>query len=187
MILSSIESEFSRYKALADAAMAQLTDAQLIEPGPGAGNSVAVVAWHIGGNLSSRFTDFLTSDGEKPGRNREAEFASRKLTHQELLDHWEHGWSVLFGSLSGLTDEQLGSTIIIRGVELKIHDALHRSLAHASYHVGQIVYLSKALRGPHWRYLSIPPGQSEAYNRNPTGEHADAHTSRIKGPTNDRE
>src|SRR3569832_1645142 len=100
MILSSVESEFRRYKALGDAAMDQLTDAQLIEPGPGSGNSVAVVAWHIAGNLTSRFTDFLTSDGEKPGRNREGEFATRTLTRQELLDHWEHGWGVLFGSLS---------------------------------------------------------------------------------------
>ena len=166
--------------------MAQLSEGELSKPGPGGGNSVAVVAWHIAGNLSSRFTDFLTADGEKSWRKREEEFAQRTPTRPELLDHWEHGWNVLFASLSGLTDGHLERSVIIRGTELRVHDALHRSLAHASYHVGQIVYLAKALRGPDWKYLSIPPGGSEAYNRNPTGEHGDAHASKLKGSIDNR-
>lgn len=179
MILNSIQAEYRRYKALADSAMAQLSETELGEPGPSHGNSVAVVAWHIAGNLASRFTDFLESDGEKPWRNREDEFSPRTPTREELLTHWERGWQVLFESLSRLTDEQLGQNVVIRGTHLQVHEALHRSLAHTSYHVGQIVYLAKVLRGTDWKYLSIPPGRSEAYNRNPAGERADAHTSRL--------
>ncbi|MEW6208243.1 MAG: DUF1572 family protein [Acidobacteriota bacterium] len=180
MILTSIEAEYRRYKTLADAAMAQLSETQLSEQGIFGGNSVAIVARHIAGNLASGFTDFLVADGEKPWRNREDEFSARTPTRQELLDHWEHGWKVLFESLSGLTDEQMEQSVVIRGTQLRVHEALHRSLAHTSYHVGQIVYIAKALRGPQWKYLSIPPGGSEAYNRNPTGERADAHTSKLK-------
>jgi hypothetical protein len=180
-LLTSVEAEYRRYKAMADAAMAQLSEAELTRPGPNGGNSVAVVAWHIAGNLSSRFTDFLTTDGEKPWRNREDEFAPRTPTRRELSDHWEQGWKVLFGSLAGLTDEHLEQSVTIRETELRVHDALHRSLTHASYHVGQIVYVAKALRGPDWGYLSIPPGGTEAYNRNPTTEHAEAHASKLEG------
>jgi len=163
--------------------MAQLSEAQLSEPGSSSSNSVAVVAWHISGNLASRFTDFLVTDGEKPWRKREEEFAQKTRTRQELMGYWERGWKVLFESLSELTDGHLEQTVVIRGTELKVHEALHRSLAHTSYHVGQIVYLAKALRGTAWEYLSIPPGGSEPYNRNPMSERADTHTSRLKGST----
>jgi len=179
-IVASIEAECRRYKSLADAAMSQLAEAELSESGPNGGNSIAIVAWHVAGNLASRFTDFLTSDGEKPWRDREKEFAPRTPTRQELMDHWERGWKALLESLSNLTDDHLKETVLIRGTELQVHEALQRSLAHASYHVGQIVYLAKALRGAEWEYLSIPPGGSEAYNRNPTAERADDHTSRLK-------
>ncbi len=179
-ILTSIEAEYRRYKALADAAMGQLKEAQLNEAGPQDGNPVAVVAWHIAGNLRSRFTDFLVADGEKPWRKREEEFARAWRTRQALTGHWEQGWQVLFASLSELTDEHLHHTVRIRGTALKVHEALHRSLGHTCYHVGQIVYLARALRGPAWVYLSIPPGQSEAYNQHPTSERAEAHTARLK-------
>ena len=181
-ILASIEAEYRRYKALADAAMAQLTEAQLNDQDSNAGNSVAIVAWHIAGNLRSRFTEFLVADGEKPWRKREEEFALDRRTRQELTEHWELGWQALFRSLSELTDGQLHQTVIIRGTELRIHEALHRSLAHTCYHVGQIVYVAKALRGPDWEYLSIPPGKSEAYNQNPTRERAEVHTARLRRP-----
>jgi hypothetical protein len=169
-ILGSIEGEYRRYKTLAEKALAQLTDEQLTQAGRSESNSIATLVWHISGNLASRFTDFLTSDGEKPWRDRDTEFAPRTVSRAELNDKWEKGWTVLFDSLAELEDEQLQAVVTIRGVPFLVHEALHRSLAHASYHVGQIVFLAKALRGGQWRYLSIPPGKSGAYNQNPIAE-----------------
>jgi len=169
-ILESIEGEFRRYKALAEGAIGQLTDEQLLLAGSSDSNSVATLVWHISGNLVSRFTEFLTSDGEKPWRDRDAEFLARNVGRTELREKWEHAWAVLFRALADLDDERLHSVVKVRGVDFSVHEALHRSLAHTSYHVGQIVFLAKALRGGTWRYLSIPPGQSAAYNANPTGE-----------------
>jgi hypothetical protein len=178
-IIESIRAEYLRYKALADAAIRQVADADLSTPGPNGGNSVAVVCWHLSGNLRSRFTDFLTTDGEKPWRHREEEFQARTVSRDELVAKWEQGWETLFGALASLTDEQLGGTITIRGQSLGINEALLRSLAHAAYHVGQIVYLAKSLRGGEWVYLSIPPGGSDAYNQNPKGERASGHAAAL--------
>jgi hypothetical protein len=169
-IIESIEGEFRRYKATGEGAIGQLTDEQLSHTGGGDGNSVTTIVWHVSGNLASRFTDFLHSDGEKPWRNRDEEFVARAVTRAALMEKWEQGWAILFESLRGLDDEHLHATVTIRGVALPVHDALHRSLAHASYHVGQIVFLAKALRGTGWRYLTIPPGGSAAYNANPVRE-----------------
>ncbi len=180
-VLSSIEAEYRRYKTVAESAMLQLSDAEVGAAGPSDANSVAIIAWHIGGNLSSRFTEFLATDGEKPWRMREEEFTSRTVTRKELADHWEKGWKALFNTLSSLTDERLDGVVTIRHVELSVAEALHRSLAHVSYHVGQIVFLARALRGREWQYLSIPPGGSEAYNQDPTREHAGEHTSHLGG------
>jgi hypothetical protein len=118
------------------------------------------LAWHVSGNLKSRFTDFLTADGEKPWRDRDAEFQSRRVTQAELLEKWEEGWGVLFATLRDLTDSDLGRSVTIRNHPLSAAEALHRSLAHISYHVGQIVFIAKAMRGKEWENLSIPPGQS---------------------------
>jgi uncharacterized damage-inducible protein DinB len=178
--VDSIRAEYLRYKALADAAMDQLEEAQLSLPGPNGGNSIAVICWHVAGNLRSRFTDFLTSDGEKPWRHREEEFASRTVTRAELLTKWNGGWEALLGALASLSDEQLQQNVTIRGQPLRVHEALHRSLSHASYHVGQIVYLAKVLRGAEWRYLSIPPGGSDAYNQAPTREKPSAHSAALE-------
>jgi hypothetical protein len=123
--------------------------------------------------LESRFTDFLTSDGEKPWRGREEEFAERRVTRDEMLAKWEGGWSVLLDTLAALTDKDLSREVTIRQVPLKVHEALHRSLAHAASHVGQMVLIGKTLKGGGWHYLSIPPGQSDAYNQNPTLEKPD--------------
>jgi len=164
MLIEAIREEYRRYKALAEGAFVQLSDAELAAGGPAGGSSVATIAWHVSGNLRSRFTDFLASDGEKPWREREEEFAARTVTRDELLTTWNAGWSALFDAIAGLTDQDLGRTVTIRQNPLLVCEALERSLAHTSYHVGQIVYLAKALRGPSWRYLSIPPGQSAAYN-----------------------
>ena len=169
-IVESIEGEYRRYKALAEGAIEQLDDGQLCQATGDGSNSIATIVWHVSGNLESRFTDFLEADGEKPWRDRDSEFLQRKVTRAELLEKWEKGWSVLFEALAGLNDEQLQEVVTIRGVPLSVADALHRSLAHAAYHVGQIVFLAKELRGGEWRYLSIPPGESAAYNENPLRE-----------------
>jgi uncharacterized damage-inducible protein DinB len=178
-LIESVRAEYLRYKALADAAMDQLAEAQLSAPGPSGGNSIAVICWHVAGNLRSRFTDFLTSDGEKPWRQREEEFAQRTVTRAELQEKWNTGWEALLGALDGLDDDQLQRTVTIRGQPLRVHEALHRSLSHASYHVGQIVYLAKSLRGAEWQYLSIPPGKSDAYNQAPTKDKPSAHSAAL--------
>jgi uncharacterized damage-inducible protein DinB len=172
--VESIRAEYLRYKALAEAAIDQLSEDQLSAPGPHGNNSIATICWHVSGNLQSRFTDFLTSDGEKPWRQREEEFQTRTVTRSELLSKWSQGWDVLLGTLSSLGDEQLQLTVTIRGQSLRAHEALHRSLAHLSYHVGQIVYVAKSLRGKDWKYLSIPPGKSDEYNQAPTREKPDS-------------
>ena len=118
----------------------------------------------------SRFTDFLSSDGEKPWRKRDSEFVSRKVSRSELREKWNDGWDCLFASLEDLSDGNLGDRVSIRCQQLTVHEALHRSLAHVSYHVGQIVYIAKSFRGDSWRFLSIPPGESEKYNLNPSSE-----------------
>jgi len=182
LIVSSVQAEYLRYKGLAEAAIAQLSDADLVLPGPGDGNSIAVLCWHLAGNFRSRFTEFLTSDGEKPWRQREEEFRRRAVTKQELLAYWEGGWAVLIETLGKLTDADIDREVTIRGQPLRVAEALHRSLAHASYHVGQIVYQARGLKGGDWRWLSIPPGQSDRYNAKPTMEKATAHSERLRGP-----
>ena len=168
-IVSSIEGEWRRYKVLGEGALRQLRDEELGTSGLSNGNSVAVIVWHIAGNLKSRFTDFLISDGEKPWRDRDAEFQPRSsVTRAELFEKWNDGWSTLFSALDPLTDEDLSRAVMIRGEKFLVHEALHRLLAHTSYHVGQIVYLAKSFRGDEWNCLTIPLGKSEEYNRNPT-------------------
>jgi uncharacterized damage-inducible protein DinB len=165
--IAAVEGEYRRYKACAEGAFAQLTGAQLNAQPNSEANSIAMIVWHMSGNLASRFTDFLTTDGEKPWRKREEEFAPRLVSKPECLDKWEAGWKVLLDALEPLTDAHLEHTVYIRKQPLTVREALFRSLAHASYHVGQIVYVAKTLRGAGWEYLTIPPGKSEAYNRNP--------------------
>jgi len=160
-LVASIEGEYRRYKSLGENAINQLPDAQLAEAA-GSSNSIATIVWHVAGNLASRFTDFLTSDGEKPWRDRDSEFLARHVNRVELQAKWEGGWRVLFAALSALSDPDLAKTVTIRGQPHTVAEALHRSLAHTSYHVGQIVFVAKALRGADWRYLSIPPGQSSS-------------------------
>ena len=160
-VLTSIESEYRRSKALGERAMEQLETEQLCTSSAH-GASVATLVWHIAGNLKSRFTDFLTSDGEKPWRNRESEFEERLATLEELMAKWEDGWSALFEALAGLGDEDLSRQVTIREEPRSVIAALHRSLAHTSSHVGQIIYVAKMLKGEEWTYLSIPPGGSRA-------------------------
>lgn len=179
-LIESIRGEFTRYKALAEGALAQLDDEQIVASAAGGGNSIATICWHMAGNLRSRFTDFLSSDGEKPWRKREEEFQPRSVTKTELLTHWEAAWGILVATLESLDEADLDRTVTIRGQALRVHEALHRALAHASYHVGQIVYAARALRGSGWRFLSIPPGQSDAYTAAPRFEHSTAHAEHLR-------
>jgi uncharacterized damage-inducible protein DinB len=155
-LLTSIESEYQRYRTLGERAINQMSDEQLSHTPDPESNSVTTIVWHISGNLESRFTDFLTSDGEKPWRKRDEEFEARRVSRADLLEKWERGWRVLDASLQALTDADLSRTIAIRGESMPVHQALHRSLAHTSYHVGQIVYLAKSLQGGKWATLSMP-------------------------------
>ncbi|MGH9422974.1 MAG: DUF1572 family protein [Thermoanaerobaculia bacterium] len=169
-IVKSVEAEFRRYKAYAEGAFEQVPDHKLSEPGTGGGNSLAILCWHISGNLKSRFTDFLSSDGEKPWREREEEFAARSVSRSEFMGKWAEGWEVLFATLDSFGDDRLSDDVQIRRQPMKVHEALHRSLSHVSYHVGQIVYIAHAFAADNWRYLSIPPGGSASYNATPTME-----------------
>ncbi len=161
-ILESIEAEYRRYKGLAEGTFEQLAADELGRVLAGEGNSVAILVWHISGNLKSRFTDFLTSDGEKPWRQRESEFDERDVTHAELRQKWDDGWAALFATLRTLSDADLPKRVVIRGEEWSVGAALHRSLAHTVYHVGQIVLLVKSLRGAAWRNLSVPRSRARA-------------------------
>ena len=167
--LDAVKGEFRRYRALADGALEQLRDDELAAPDPG-GNSAAVLVWHLSGNLRSRFTNFLTSDGEKPWRNREEEFAARPVSRAELEEKWAAGWQCLDQALDALAEDDLAGTVTIRSVEHTVVEALLRSVSHVAYHTGQLVALTRRLRGGDWRYLSIPPGGSGEYNQNPTRE-----------------
>jgi hypothetical protein len=157
-VLSAIETEYRRYELLGQGVLEQLGGDALCARPSAESNSIATLVWHVAGNLVSRFTDFLGSDGEKPWREREEEFAPRNVTGDELREKWAEGWSVLFDALGELGDDDLERTITIRGVELSVIEALMRSLAHTASHVGQMMYAGKLLAGPEWRYLSIPPG-----------------------------
>ena len=183
-LIALIEGEFQRYKALAEGAMRQATDGELAlhtAAGSGEDNSIAVIVQHLAGNFRSRFTDFLTTDGEKPWRDRDREFEERTASRAELLTQWDDGWRVLLGALAALTDADLGRAVVIRGQSFRVDEALLRSLAHASYHAGQIVYIAKAFRGAAWKSLSIPKGQSAAFNAAPTGQRPAEHAAKIGG------
>jgi len=173
-VVASIESEFERYRKMGEGAFGQVPDGELGRAAEGNGNSMATLVQHISGNFRSRFTDFLTSDGEKPWRDREAEFAGRPMSRRELRAAWDEGWEVLKSSLEGLSDDDLGRSVVIRDQPLSVREALLRSLAHLSYHVGQMVMLGRAIQGEHWRFLTIPPGRSAEYNRAPSLEKAPA-------------
>lgn len=161
--------EFARSKALADGAIAQCSNEEFFAAPAPADNSVAVIVKHVAGNLVSRWTDLLTSDGEKPGRNRDAEFEIfPEDSRESLLAWWEKGWRVLFASLGALTDADMSRSIKIRGETLTVLQAVNRQLTHYSYHVGQIVYVAKHLRGASWKTLSIARGGSAQFNQRPS-------------------
>lgn len=169
-MLSDFQAEFRRYRALGEGALAQLPDDALNHVSAPDGNSAAMIVRHVSGNLVSRFTDFLTTDGEKPWRERDEEFVERRYTRAEVDELWAKGWGVLETTLAGLSDDDLSRTVSIRGQPLSVHAALVRALAHMAYHVGQLVLLARQGASEPWRWLSIPKGGSAAYNQAPDRE-----------------
>jgi uncharacterized damage-inducible protein DinB len=178
--IAALEAEFWRYKALGDSALAQLDDDLVSRVPAGESNSVAVIVWHLAGNFESRFTDFLTSDGEKPWRDRDAEFDDRKVTLAATVARWQQGWAAALPALAGLRDIDLPRHVTVRGQSLSVLEAVTRLLAHTAYHVGQIVFLGKMWRAEQWKCLSIPRGASKAYNANPRSEKPSAHAAHLQ-------
>jgi uncharacterized damage-inducible protein DinB len=171
-MIDAIEGEYRRYRGLGTKTIEQLNGGQLCTRVSSESLSIATIVWHISGNLQSRFTDFLTTDGEKEWRERDDEFAVRTVAHDEVLEKWDRGWDVLTASLGALDDSDLAKTVQIRGVDHTVAEALQRSFGHTAYHVGQITFLGKMLAGDGWTYLSIAPGGTAAYNQNPDREKA---------------
>jgi len=162
--------EYKRYKSLLEGSIEQVPNENFFKQVGDHGNSIAVILKHLSGNLLSRFTDFLTTDGEKEWRDRESEFYIGKTTRAELMETWTRSWHVLEDSIFSLRPEDMNKIVKIRGVQFTVEEALARSLSHFSCHVGQIMYLAKYFAGNNWKYLSIPPGESKEYNKNPTRE-----------------
>lgn len=159
-ILSDLRHEFLRHKGLVDRAVAQLDDQEFFQR-PGAQvNPVALIVKHLAGNLASRWTDFLTTDGEKPSRDRDGEFLlTDQDTRANLTEAWERGWRILFDTLDGLRDADLEKSVTIRGEAHTVRQALLRGMTHVAYHAGQVLYLVRMLR-PQSPWLTVPPGQS---------------------------
>jgi Protein of unknown function (DUF1572) len=162
--LSSATSQFQYYKLLGEKTFAQLTDAQLFWQYNEESNSIAIIVQHMAGNMLSRWTDFLTTDGEKENRNREAEFDNDVITKDALLTLWEKGWQCLFDALASITEQDLEKEIFIRNQGHTVVEAINRQLAHYPYHVGQIVFIGKMICNNNWASLSIPKGNSKIYN-----------------------
>jgi hypothetical protein len=156
---------FAWYKKLAERAMDQVTDEQLFATLDGEANSIAIIVKHMSGNMLSRWTDFLTTDGEKPNRNRDGEFEEPPATRAALLATWEAGWACLFAALQPLNDADLARTITIRGEAHSVLQAINRQLAHYPHHIGQIVLLAKHFAGDRWQTLSVPRKGSAEFNR----------------------
>ncbi len=162
--LESAGKLFRYYKKLGEGAMAQLSDADLhLLPAPFT-NSIAIIVKHLWGNMLSRWTDFLDSDGEKPWREREAEFEGTLTTRTEIMQAWEEGWERLFAALDPLTEQDVSRIIYIRNEGHTALEAINRQLAHYAYHIGQIVFIAKQIRGKDFQSLSIPRGGTEAFN-----------------------
>lgn len=165
LILESVKKQFRTYKKLGEQAIDQLEPEQLFLATNADTNSIATIVQHISGNMLSRWTDFLTSDGEKPWRDRDAEFIEVEQDKVELMKRWEEGWACLFHALDSLQPEQLFHTIYIRNEGHTVIEAIHRQLAHYPSHIGQIIYAAKWLKKSDWNSLSIPRNASQEFNR----------------------
>ena len=162
--INSAIKQFQYYRMLAEKAMEQLDDESFFWQYNDESNSIAVIVNHISGNMQSRFTDFLTSDGEKSWRNRDAEFEDKFHDRSSLLAHWEKGWECLYNTLNNLRNEDLESIVYIRNDGHTVVEAINRQLAHYPYHIGQIIYIAKMVTDEKWISLSIPRNKSNDYN-----------------------
>jgi hypothetical protein len=156
---------FRFYKKMTEGAMEQVSDEQLFAVLDEEMNSIAIIAKHMAGNMRSRWTDFLTSDGEKPNRNRDTEFVAPPATRQDLMRIWNEGWDLVFHALEPLTNADLERTVSIRGEPHSVMQAINRQIAHYSYHCGQIVFLAKHFKASDWKSLSVPRNKSADFNR----------------------
>ena len=156
---------FRFYKKMGEGAMEQVTDEQLFATLDEEMNSIAIIVKHMAGNMRSRWTDFLTSDGEKPDRNRDTEFMEPPATREELLKRWNEGWDRLFRALTPLSDSDLERSVMIRGEPHSAMQAINRQIAHYAYHCGQIVFLAKHFKASDWKSLSVPRNRSAEFNR----------------------
>ena len=155
-MIADFAGEFAKYKATAEKALAQVDDEGLNRVPATEANSIAMIVRHISGNLRSRFTDFLTTDGEKPWRQRDDEFVTRVYSRADVERVWADGWQVLERTLGELSNDDLGRTVTLRGEPLSVHAALCRALAHVGYHTGQVVLLARMLATDDWRWITIP-------------------------------
>ncbi|MDH4472175.1 MAG: DUF1572 domain-containing protein [Fluviicola sp.] len=162
--LPSVIKQVEYYKLLGEKSFEQLTEEQLLWQANEASNSIAIIVNHLWGNMMSRWTDFLTTDGEKEWRNRDAEFENEITSRAELLHKWNEGWGCFLGALNSLQEEDLGNIIYIRNMGHTVMEAINRQLAHYPYHIGQIVFVAKLVCDEQWISLSIPKGNSQAYN-----------------------
>lgn len=156
---------FRNYKQMADKSLAQVSDEEFFRALDAEDNSLALIVKHIAGNQISRWTDFLTSDGEKPDRNRDTEFELIGDTRESLMEFWEKGWQTLFEAIEPLTLEDFQKTITIRGEEHTIVEAINRQMTHYAYHIGQITFLAKHFRSNNWKTLSVPKNKSAEFNK----------------------
>ncbi|MEM9648680.1 MAG: DUF1572 family protein [Bacteroidota bacterium] len=163
--IKSVCFEFDRYKSMGEKTFAQLTDEEIHWKYTDTDNSIAIIVKHMVGNMLSRWTNFLTEDGEKTWRNREMEFEAPYTSKSEMLVAWKRGWDCLFEALDGINKSNFNTKVKIRNQEHSIIEAVNRQLAHYSSHVGQLVFLGKMIKGKDWTSLSIPKGGSEAFNR----------------------
>lgn len=162
--LQSVRKQFEYYKSVGEKAIEQLDDKDLLWQFNDASNSIAITVNHLWGNMMSRWTDFLSSDGEKEWRERDLEFESVLKTKSEVLERWNEGWTCLFKALDTVTEENADTKVYIRNEEHSITDAISRQLAHYSYHIGQIVYIGRMIKDKEWKSLTIPKGKSVEFN-----------------------
>jgi hypothetical protein len=174
--LAAIINAFEANKRLADRAIEQVPDDKLRLALDANTNSIAIIMKHIAGNLRSRWAGFLTTDGEKPERNRDGEFVDSFQSQAEILDHWERGWTCLLDTLNSLTPADLEKTVTIRGEPHTVPLALSRSLGHTCYHIGQIVQLARHHAGDTWNTLTIPKGGSQQFNQAQWGQTGKSHS-----------
>ena len=163
--LEAFAAEFRRYKTNAERVFEQLSDEQFFLRLNDDQNSVYVIVKHMTGNMRSRFTDFMTSDGEKPDRDRDREFVEEVVPREKIMEMWERGWACVFAALAAMKGGDLSRTVTVRLEEMSAASAIARQVAHYAYHVGQITLLGKHFKGKDWKYVTIPPGSSQTFNR----------------------